>query len=305
MDKTRTVEAIAVQALFSELYRHYMGEWDPTGNLLVWHSPRLCLVPTGRDWYEIAFAAWLVSLGFEKLRGFAAAYEGIKEGTGDIMENPRARRELFKNWFLQNVVPLDEIAYNNEVIVTLPEALLAFRLLLPRLKVNEPTAVTHEPEWTIWEFLAVQAGASWVEPTEANIAEVRRALAAIVIGTLQGLAYGGGDTGFWETLIGKEKSNDLVAKARQFGAEGLVWLYEYVKENVPDLLEIDLDKQVEGSSHDLTSGAWMIILLNGMGLAYSLRYIADLPRNFVNATQRRLLAWFRGMKIDIVSWLNS
>jgi hypothetical protein len=101
-----------------------------------------------------------------------------------------------------------------------------------------------------------------------------------------------------KTLVGEEKRNDLLVNTQQFGREGMVWLYEYLKEADPGLAESDLDQQVEGSAYDFTGRRWMPILLNGMGLAYSVRYISALPENFVRATQRRLLAWLRGMKLD-------
>ncbi len=308
MNKTRVAEAIAVQALFAALYRHYMGDWDPTGNILVWHSPKVCLVPVKREWYEMAFATWLASLAFDKFRGFATVIEGLEKEMEDTTKDPKFRRAIFQNWFQQNVISMDEVAYNSEAILTVPEALLALRLLLPRLKGDSET-IAQEMEWTIWGFLAVQAGAPWISPTEANIAEIKRALVNVTMGTLQGLAYSDSYTEpfvLLETLIGEEKRNDLLAKAQRFGAEGLVWFHEYLKQAEPALLEIDLTKQIEGSEHDFTSRQWITLLLNGMGLAYSARYVSELPRNFVWATQRRLIAWFKGMKVDALdSWLNS
>lgn len=309
MNKARVAEAIAVQALFADLYRHYMGDWDPTGNILVWHSPRICLVPVQRVWYEMAFAAWFASLSFDKFRGFATVVEGLEKEMGDAAKDSKFRRALFQNWFQQNVTSMDEVAYNSESILTVPEALLALRLLLPRLKEDDLEAVTQDMEWTIWGFLAVQAGAPWISPTKANVTEIKRALVNVTIGTLQGLASSDSDVepfSMLETLVGKEKRNDLLAKAQRFGSEGLAWFHEYLKQAEPGLLEIDLTEQIEGSDHDFTSRQWITLLLNGMGLAYSARYVSELPRNFVWATQRRLIAWFRGMKVDALdSWLNS
>jgi hypothetical protein len=309
MNKPRVVEAIAAQALFAELYRHYMGDWDPMGNILVWHSPRICLVPAQRAWYEMAFAAWLASLAFDKFRGFATVIEGLEREVENVVKEPKFRRALFQNWFQQNVTSLDEVAYNSEAILTVPEALLALRLLLPRLKEDDYEAVVQEMEWTIWGFLAVQAGASWISPTKANIAEIKRALVNVIVGTLQGLADSDGNIepfSLLETLIGKEKRDDLLTKARRFGLEGLAWFHEYLKQAEPGLLEIDLTERIEGSDYDFTSRQWITLLLNGIGLAYSARYVSELPRNFVWATQRRLIAWFRGMKVDALdSWLNS
>jgi hypothetical protein len=301
MNQALVIEAIAAQALFAELYRRYMEDWDPTGSLLLWHSPRICLGRAGRDWYEIAFAAWLASLMADKFHGFAATIEGIKMEAEGIVKEPKFRYAIFRNWFRQNVLPADDVAYNSEIVITVPEAVLAARLLLPRLKEDDPEAVVQEMEWTFWGFLAVQSGASWVPPTRENIAEIKRALANIVFGTLHELACSNASTRPFEllkTLVGEEKRNDLLVKTQQFGREGMVWLYEYLKEADPGLAESDLDQQVEGSAYDFTGRRWMPILLNGMGLAYSVRYISALPENFVRATQRRLLAWLRGMKLD-------
>ncbi len=308
MNKARVIEALAAQALFAELYRHYMGDWDPAGNILSWHSPRVCLVPAEREWYEIAFAAWLTSLAYDKFRGFATTVEGLRMEAENIVEDPRFRRMLFQNWFQQNVIVADDVAYNSESIITLPEGILAARLLLPRLKEDNPEAAVQEAEWTIWGFLAVRAGALWVPPTRENIAEIKRALASVAIGTLQELAYSDDNTEpfvLLRTLIGEEKRNDLLAKAQQFGREGVAWFYDYLKQAEPGLAEADLSRQVDGSDHDLTNKQWLTILLNGMGLAYSIRYVSELPRNFVLATQRRLIAWLRGMKLDALSsWLD-
>jgi hypothetical protein len=219
------------------------------------------------------------------------------------VKDPRFRHAIFRNWFRQNVLPADDVAYNSEAIITAPEAVLAARLLLPRLREDNPEAVTQEMEWTIWGILAAQSGASWVPPTSENIAEIKRALANIVFGTLHGLACSNADSGPFEllkTLVGEEKRNDLLVKVQQFGREGIVWLYENLKEDDPALINSDLDQRVEGSAHDFTDRQWIPILLNGMGLAYSVRYVSALPENFVRATQRRLLAWLRGMKLDVL-----